>query len=44
MQNPIDKMFFLGYIAGIWVGFGGIAGESDFTNKASDKNPVYFYY
>jgi hypothetical protein len=29
MQNPIDKMFFLGFLAGIWVGFGGIAGELD---------------
>src|SRR5260221_5147516 len=27
MQNPIDKMFFLGFIAGIWVGLGGIAGK-----------------
>lgn len=27
MQNPIDKMFFLGFLAGIWVGFGGIAGK-----------------
>ncbi len=27
MQNPIDKMFFLGFLAGIWVGFGGIAGR-----------------
>jgi len=26
MQNPIDKMFFLGFLAGMWVGFGGIAG------------------
>ncbi|KAF9529872.1 Formate/nitrite transporter-domain-containing protein [Crepidotus variabilis] len=25
MQNPIDKMFFLGFIAGIWVGLSGIA-------------------
>jgi len=28
MQNPIDKMFFLGFLAGMWVGFGGIAGKS----------------
>lgn len=27
MQNPIDKMFFLGFIAGLWVGFGGITGR-----------------
>ncbi|KAF9533751.1 Formate/nitrite transporter-domain-containing protein [Crepidotus variabilis] len=25
MQNPIDKMFFLGFIAGIWLGLAGIA-------------------
>jgi F0F1-type ATP synthase membrane subunit c/vacuolar-type H+-ATPase subunit K len=25
MHNPVDKMAFLGFIAGIWVGFGGIA-------------------
>lgn len=27
MQNPIDKMLFLGFIAGLWVGLGGIAGN-----------------
>jgi len=26
MQNPVDKMFFLGFLAGLWVGLGGIAG------------------
>jgi formate transporter len=25
MHNPVDKMAFLGFMAGIWVGFGGIA-------------------
>lgn len=25
MHNPVDKMAFLGFVAGIWVGFGGIA-------------------
>lgn len=25
MHNPVDKMAFLGFLAGIWVGFGGIA-------------------
>jgi hypothetical protein len=29
MQNPIDKMFFLGFIG---VGFGGIAGKSDIAS------------
>jgi formate transporter len=28
MHNPIDKMVFLGFMAGIWVGFGGIAATS----------------
>jgi formate/nitrite transporter FocA (FNT family) len=28
IHNPIDKMFFLGLLAGIWVGFGGLAGVS----------------
>ena len=27
MQNPVDKMFFLGFLAGLWVGLGGIAGQ-----------------
>lgn len=31
MQNPIDKMFFLGFLAGIWVGLGGIAGTRHST-------------
>jgi formate transporter len=25
MHNPVDKMAFLGFLAGVWVGFGGIA-------------------
>ena len=25
MHNPVDKMAFLGFLAGTWVGFGGIA-------------------
>ncbi|KIM29025.1 hypothetical protein M408DRAFT_329061 [Serendipita vermifera MAFF 305830] len=28
MANPLDKMAFLGFLAGIWVGFGGIAATS----------------
>lgn len=28
IHNPIDKMFFLGLIAGVWVGFGGLAAVS----------------
>jgi len=28
MHNPVDKMAFLGFIAGIWVGFGGIAAST----------------
>ncbi|KAG8757603.1 hypothetical protein FRC14_001894 [Serendipita sp. 396] len=28
MHNPVDKMAFLGFLAGIWVGFGGIAATS----------------
>lgn len=28
IHNPIDKMFFLGLIAGVWVGFGGLAAAS----------------
>ncbi|TDL27115.1 hypothetical protein BD410DRAFT_763442 [Rickenella mellea] len=27
-SNPLDKSFFLGVMAGVWVGFGGIAGLS----------------
>ncbi|CAE6500549.1 unnamed protein product [Rhizoctonia solani] len=28
IHNPYDKMFFLGLLAGIWVGFGGLAAVS----------------
>ncbi|KAG9093000.1 hypothetical protein FS749_015268 [Ceratobasidium sp. UAMH 11750] len=28
IHNPIDKMYFLGLLAGIWVGFGGLAAVS----------------
>ncbi|QRV86068.1 formate/nitrite transporter family protein [Ceratobasidium sp. AG-Ba] len=28
IHNPVDKMFFLGMLAGIWVGFGGLAAVS----------------
>jgi formate/nitrite transporter FocA (FNT family) len=28
IHNPYDKMFFLGTLAGIWVGFGGLAAVS----------------
>ncbi|CAG7845985.1 Uncharacterized transporter YrhG [Serendipita indica DSM 11827] len=28
MHNPVDKMAFLGFLAGVWVGFGGIAATS----------------
>ncbi|CAE7150690.1 unnamed protein product [Rhizoctonia solani] len=28
IHNPYDKMFFLGLLAGIWIGFGGLAAAS----------------